>query len=157
MKKLEPRRYVIVGDTTYYHGDYVTALIERSDEEDEEQDGIEIQDARICINKKNAYNEGPRHFQFWICQDDRDGCCDAEEKFEFRYSWSVKVDENGEIISGDTQWISLYERAGYEDSVLEVEKEDVNIVDQHDKDDTYDDPMPPDWTPSEKDLLFLKN
>lgn len=156
MKKLEPRRYVIIGDTTYYHGDYVTALIERVDE-DEDEDSVEVQDGRICINKINSYQVGPRHFQFWICQDDRDGCGDAEEKFEFRYSWSVRIDKHGKIISDDTIWISLYERAGYEDSVLEVEEKDVNVVDQHTEDDVDDDPMPPDWVPNEKDLLFLKN
>lgn len=156
MKKLEPRRYVIIGDTTYYHGDYVTALIEAIDDDDD-HDTIEVQDARICINKKNAYNEGPRHFQFWICQDDRDGCKDAEEKFGFRYSWSVKVNKDGVITSGDTEWINLESRAGYEDSVLEVEEKDVNVVDQYAEDDVDDDPMPPDWVPTEKDLLFLKN
>ena len=157
MKKLEPRRYVIVGDTTYYHGDYVTALIERIDDEDEEQDGIELQDARICINKVDQHQKGERHFHFWICQDDRDGCSEAEEKFEFRYSWSVKVNKDGDIISGDTTWINLESRAGYEDSVLEVEEKDVNVVDQHAEDEINDDPMPPDWVPTEKDLIFLKN
>lgn len=151
MKKLKPRRCVIVGDTTYYHGDYVTALIERMDEDDEEQDGVEVQNARICINKINKYHDGARYFQFWICQDDRDGCDEAEEKFGFRYSWSVRVDQNGEITSGDTNWINLESRCEPNDVETVV---DVNpSIETPSKD---DDPMPEDWTPSEKDLLFLK-
>ena len=148
MKKLEPRRYVIIGDTAYYHGDYVNASI--LDNEDEENDFIEVE-GRICINKTDPDQQGERHFHFWICQDKRDGCHNADEKFEFQYSWSVQVHADGSIKSTDTEWINLERRVNPE---LEVDdkKTPTPVI----KEDADDDPMPPDWTPSEKDLMFLK-
>lgn len=154
MKKLKPRRYVIIGDTTYYHGDYVNACIVQNSDDDDE-DSVEVE-GRICINKKDSHQQEERHFHFWICQNERDGCSDAEERFEYDYSWSVKVDKDGNITSPDTEWITLESRAEPE-TELEVDEKDVQVVEQEEEDIIDDDPMPEDWTPSEKDMQFLKN
>lgn len=155
MKKLKPRRYVIIGDTTYYHGDYVNACI-MHDDGDNDEDSVEVE-GRICINKKEAHQEGERHFHFWICQDERSGCDNAEETFEYDYSWSVQVDRDGNIKSTDTEWITLESRAEPELEAELDEEKDVQVVEQEEEDLIDDDPMPEDWTPSEKDMQFLKN
>lgn len=151
MKKLKPRRYVIIDDTRYYHGDYVYACIGPHDDNDD--DSVETE-GRICINKKDKYQENERHFQFWICQDERNGCQNAEEKFEYQYSWSVQVDKDGNIKSTDTESITLERRCEPEHPAVEVDEKEIEVVEQKNLID--DDPMPEDWTPSEKDLLFLK-
>lgn len=153
MKKLKPRRYVIVGDTTYYHGDYVTACIGPRDDDDD--DTVEIDEGRICINKEDDDQQGERHFQFWICQNDRDGCSSAETTFDYQYSWSVRVNKDGLITSGDTEWVSLDRRCDPLDveTVVDVNPSTEEPSEEKSKD---DDPMPEDWVPSEKDLLFLK-
>ena len=151
MKKLKPRRYVIVGDTTLYHGDYVNACIIIPDND---EDSVELE-GRICINKKEAHQQKERHFHFWICQDERTGCDNAEETFGYDYSWSVQVDGDGNIKSSDTEWINLERRAEPE-TELDEEK-DVQVVEQEEEDLIDDDPMPEDWTPSEKDMQFLRN
>ena len=151
MKKLKPRRYVIIGGTTYYHGDYVTACIGSRDEDND--DTVEVDNARICINKISDTQQEERHFHFWICQDEKDGCTDAEETFGYQYSWTVKVDKDGIIISTDTEQIDLYKRG--EPDHIEITEESVSPVEEKNSDED-DDKMPEDWIPSEKDLLFLK-
>lgn len=152
MKKLKPRRYIIIGDTTYYHGDYITASIKHDADDD---DFIEVRDARICINKKSHNQNGERHFVAWICQNERPGCTDAEETFGFNYSWVFNVNNEGDIISDDTESVLLDSRADPEP--LEEIEVQADIVEQDQDDEIDDDPMPPDWVPTEKDLLFLKN
>lgn len=152
MKKLKPRRYIIIGDTTYYHGDYITARIVGSDEDDSD---TEIDDARICINTKTEGQNGDRHYTAWICQNERPGCTAAEETFGFNYSWVFKVNNEGDIISDDTESVLLDSRADPEP--LEEIEVQADIVEQDQDDEIDDDPMPPDWVPTEKDLLFLKN
>lgn len=158
MKKLKPRRYVIIGDTTYYHGDYVSACIGPGGGDDDNDDTVEVDNARICINSKYPTQQGERHFHFWICQNHKDGCQNAQEKFGFDYSWAVEVDSDGNIKTTDTEWITLECRAEPETELAVEEEKDVQVVEQ-DEEDQYidDDPMPPDWTPSEKDLLFLRS
>jgi len=151
MKKLKPRRYVIIGDTTYYHGDYITACIGI---DNEEESSSELEDARICINKKTDNQDGERHFSFWICQNEREGCSNADTTFEFKYSWVAKVNKDGDIISEDTEWVQLESRS---EPDLEVDEKDIQVVEQEEEDIIDDDPMPEDWTPSEKDMQFLKN
>lgn len=151
MKKLKPRRYVIIGGTTYYHGDYITASIGSHDEDDD--DIVEVDDARICINKTSDTQQGERHFHFWICQDEKDGCTDAEETFGYQYSWTVRVDKDGIIMSTDTEQIDLYKRGELDH--IEITEECVSPVEEKNSDED-DDRMPEDWVPSEKDLLFLK-
>ena len=155
MKKLKPRRYVIVGDTAFYHGDYVNACIIPEPGDDDDEDSVELE-GRICINKKEAHQQGERHFHFWICQDERSGCDNAEEKFGYDYSWSVQVDGDGNIKSTDTEWINLERRAEPETELV-MEEKDVQVVEREEQDIIDDDPMPEDWTPSEKDMQFLRN
>jgi hypothetical protein len=154
MKKLKPRRYVIVGDTAFYHGDYVNACI-IPEPGDDDEDSVELE-GRICINKKEDHQQGERHFHFWICQDERSGCDNAEEKFGYDYSWSVQVDGDGNIKSTDTDWITLESRAEPETELV-MEEKDIQVVEQEEQDIIDDDPMPEDWTPSEKDMQFLRN
>lgn len=155
MKKLKSRRYVIVGDTAFYHGDYINACIIPEPGDDDDEDSVELE-GRICINKKEAHQQGERHFHFWICQDERSGCDNAEEKFGYDYSWSVQVDGDGNIKSTDTDWINLERRAEPETELV-MEEKDVQVVEQEEQDIIDDDPMPEDWTPSEKDMQFLRN
>lgn len=155
MKKLKPRRYVIVGDTALYHGDYINACIIPEPGDDDDEDSVELE-GRICINKKEAHQQGERHFHFWICQDERSGCDSAEETFGYDYSWSVQVDGDGNIKSTDTDWINLERRAEPETELV-MEEKDVQVVEQEEQDIIDDDPMPEDWTPSEKDMQFLRN
>lgn len=150
MKKLKPKRYIIIGDTTYYHGDYITARIVGSDEDDSD---TEIEDARICINTKTEGQNGDRHYTAWICQNERPGCTDAEETFGFNYSWVFKVNNEGDIISDDTESIHLESR--WTPPELESIEESEPVVEEK-KNDYDDDFMPPNWVPTEKDLLFLK-
>lgn len=153
MRKLKPRRYVIIGDTTYYHGDYITACIGI---DNEEESSSEIENARICINEKSEDQEGQRHFHFWICQDEREGCSNAHTTFEFQYSWTVRLNKDGDITSEDAEWVRL-ERRCEPDGTLEVDEKDIQVVEQEEEDLIDDDPMPEDWTPSEKDMQFLRN
>ena len=104
MKKLEVKSnaqidkslwYIIVDSQKIFHGDKILATIPSEDDDDE---ALEITKARLCINKVDINDRG---FRAWICQDVREGCNEAEDKFEYQYSWTFSVDENGNITSED--------------------------------------------------------
>lgn len=94
--------YIIVGDAKIFHGDKITAQLQRNSDDEEEM--VEITDAMLCINKVNLED---RAFRAWICHDDGDwdGCTEANEKFEYEYSWVFDVDKDGNITSTDTEYV----------------------------------------------------
>jgi len=95
--------YIIVGDAKIFHGDKITVQLQR-DGGDDEGEWIEITDAKLCINKVDLED---RAFRAWICHDDSDwnGCTEANEKFEYEYSWVFTVDKDGNITSDDTEYV----------------------------------------------------
>lgn len=116
-------QYVIIGDTRFYHGDKISAVILYQDIE------YEIEDARLCINDLDRNGSDDKLYNLFICQDECDGDSSAKEKFEYRYSWNFKVDTvNKRICSDDTISIKSEEKDREED----------------------DDPMPDDWVCEEK-------
>jgi hypothetical protein len=101
--------YVVVDGYKIFHGDKITARLLRGDADDPEET-VEITDAILCINKVDLED---RAYQAWICHDDGDwnGCTEANEKFEYEYSWVFSVDKDGNITSDDTAWVlPLYKR-----------------------------------------------
>lgn len=118
-------QYIVIEDTRFYHGDKISAVVIYRDTD------FKIEDARLCINNfdKHGNDYGDDIVTFYICQNDCDGDCGAEEKFGYMYSWIVKVNrENKRICSSDTSFIILKEKNREED----------------------DDPMPEDWICEEK-------
>lgn len=153
MKKLKQRKHVIIHGEIIYHGDYVSAYLGNPDNG---EDGEYVDDARVCINDDDVTEQNRKACRFWICQDIKEGCTSAQERFGYNYSWVVSLNKDGEIVSSDTSEFELRERCTPEDLELEEEDESTNAQEVVDED-VDDDPMPEDWIPSEKDLLFLKN
>jgi hypothetical protein len=94
--------YIIIGDAKIFHGDKITAQIQRGSDDEEEM--VEITDAKLCINKVDLED---RAFRAWICHDDSDwnGCTEANDKFEYEHSWVFDVDKDGNITSDDTEYV----------------------------------------------------
>lgn len=90
--------YIIVDNCVIHHGDKITATIKGSDDEDGDTE-FDIEDARLCINE---VDESGRAKRAWICQNVRNGCEEAHDKFEYDYSWTFVVNAVGEIESEDT-------------------------------------------------------
>lgn len=82
---------VVINSQIFYHGQYVIAAFPH-DDSDEEQI---IEDCRLCINDSSS---------IYLCQNIKDGCEKAKEKFGYKYSWSVRIDDE-KITSSDTSWI----------------------------------------------------
>lgn len=155
MKKLKQRKHVIIHGETIYHGDYVSATLGNPDNDDDLE---YVDDARVCINDGDISGQTRKAYRFWICQNIKEGCTSAQDKFGYEYSWVVSLNKDGEISSSDTSEFDLRERCTPEDTETEEQSEESTgdsqeVVDE----DIDDDPMPDDWVPSEKDLLFLKN
>lgn len=114
------------------HGDKIYAIITFND------DQVHV-DGRLSINKVAPLDR--LHF---ICQNYFDGDSRVEDKFNYRYSWSFALDENGVIVTGDTIAISH--------NRLDEEEEPEQDGAGYTEDDRTvdDDPMPDDWTPEEK-------
>lgn len=91
--------YIVIGDNIIYHGDKIIATIEHTDENDEHCELV-IEDARLCINSMDKDASGLR--RAWICQNLKNGCTEAEEKFGYKYSWVFSVNEDNQISSDDT-------------------------------------------------------
>lgn len=94
--------YIIIGDAKIFHGDKIAVELQRDGEDGEET--VEISDAKLCINKVDLED---RAFRAWICHDNSDwnGCTEANDKFEYQYSWVFNVDKFGNIDSDDTEWV----------------------------------------------------
>ncbi len=136
---------------TIHHGQKITAKIGSEDD-------FEVVNGKICINlpdEKNhvasSYNSDKEVTRFWICQNAKDGCDDAEDKFGYEVSWSVNINPSThKIESTDCKWIKLFK----EDDKKTDTKSSKSVVSVDP--DVDDDPMPENWEPSEKDLIFFK-
>lgn len=115
--------FIIVDGEVIYHGDYITAELNCDDH------WVEIE-GRLCINKETA---GLADSLYYICQNECDGDCGAEDKFDYEYSWSFRLDERSNIATEDTRNLKFFQRSP-------------NVVEE----DIDDDPMPPDWVCEEK-------
>lgn len=134
---------------TIHHGQEVIAKL-GSDSDQKTVRG------KICINYKKdssyrcSYDSNKRLVCFWVCSNEKDGCSDAHDKFEYEFSWVVNVDPTThEISSEDCKWIKLV----HEDKKVPVPAPKPTKTINPDVD---DDPMPENWEPSEKDLIFFK-
>jgi hypothetical protein len=136
------QKYVIINGVVFLHGEKVRfqPITNTHDEKGEEYDLDEEVIGKISIldaDDKNPVKE------FYVCQDDYDGALLlGVDRFEYKYSWHVIVNDNGNIISGDTKYIKKLE---VEEETLCRPCKDVdnffifedNIID--------DDIMPDDW------------
>lgn len=125
------------------HGDKVRAKIGNSDETDEDRCSIEVE-GRVCINE-DSYKDSSEG-SIWICQDERDGCENANDKFGHKYSWVCHI-KGEKIQSHDTQWIEPL----YKDPDIEATQEKTAVIEDY----ILDDPMPENWEPSEQDKAFF--
>lgn len=134
---------------TLHHGQEVWAKI--GNEHD-----LKTIKGRICINPDDddsltkSYNSEGQVVNFWFCQNIKSGCSDASDKFGYEYSWVIHVNpKTHKIDSDDCKWIKLITEEKKESVPSPKVKPSVNP-------DIDDDPMPEDWQPSEKDLIFFK-
>jgi len=134
---------------TIYHGQEVIAKLGSSSDQKTVR-------GKICINYKkdpshrSSYDPVKRITCFWVCSNEKDGCSDAHDKFEYEYSWVVDINpETHEISSDDCIWIKLINEDKKTTSSPPKSEKTTNP-------DIDDDPMPENWEPSEKDLIFFK-
>ena len=121
-----------------HHGSIVYAELGFSNGE---EDTTTMVKGRLCINKDVTDNS---RF-LYICQDECDGDAGANDKFEFRYSWSFILDVNGNISSNDVFYLSSHP--------MDADAEQVLLAPPPVDVDVDDDPMPEDWVMIE-DLPF---
>lgn len=127
----------LVNGECIHHGSIVYAELGFSNGEEDTTTMIK---GRLCINENLTDNS---RF-LYICQDECDGDAGANDKFEFRYSWSFILDVNGNISSNDVFYLSSHPMDADAEQVLAPPPVDVDVD---------DDPMPEDWVMIE-DLPF---
>jgi hypothetical protein len=147
---LYERNYVTINDVEYHEGCLVQATI-----------GSPSSTKDVVVGRVNIVNITPAHSEFVICQDIRTGSdkfvmpriSGVKSMYGFKHSWSVMV-KNNKICTNDTKDLKIIYTADYLSFINRTASDEpVPITVDSDVD---DDPMPEDWTPSEKDLIFLK-
>lgn len=147
---LYERNYVTINDVEYHEGCLVQATL-----------GNPSSPKDVVVGRVNIVNITPAHSEFVICQDIRTGSdkfvmpriSGVKNMYGFKHSWSVMV-KNNKICTNDTKDIKLIYTADYLAFINGTTND--NPVPVTVDSDVDDDPMPEDWTPSEKDLIFLK-
>lgn len=127
----------LVNGECIHHGSIVYAELGFSNGEEDTTTMIK---GRLCINENLTDNS---RF-LYICQDECDGDAGANDKFEFRHSWSFILDMDGNISSSDVFYLSSHPMDADAEQVLAPPPVDVDVD---------DDPMPEDWVMIE-DLPF---
>jgi hypothetical protein len=144
------RSSVVINDVEYHEGCLVQATLGgRSSRRD------------VVVGRINILEINPNITYFVICQDIRSGSesfsmppiSGVKHRYGFKHSWSVMA-KNNKIGTSDTKDLKLVYTADYLAFISGAGNEKPAPV-QTDPD-VDDDPMPEDWTPSEKDLIFLR-
>ena len=147
---LYERNYVTINDVEYHEGCLVQATI-----------GSPSSTKDVIVGRINILEINPNITYFVICQDIRSGSesfsmppiSGVKHRYGFKHSWSVMA-KNNKIGTSDTKDLKLVYTADYLAFISGAGNEKPAPV-QTDPD-VDDDPMPEDWTPSEKDLIFLR-
>lgn len=144
------RSSVTINDIEYHEGCLVQATL-----------GNGSSKRHVVVGRINIVNITPINTEFVICQDIRAGSekftmppiSGVKHMYGFKHSWSVMA-KNNKISTTDTKNLKLIYTADYMAFINGADNEKpVPVAADPDED---DDPMPEDWTPSEKDLIFLK-
>lgn len=147
---LYKRNSVTINDIEYHEGCLVQATL-----------GNPSSRKDVVVGRLNFINITPLQAEFGICQDIRTGSekftmppiSGVKHMYGFKHSWSVMAMKN-KIATSDTKDIKLIYTADYLTFINGTTNDNpVPVTVDLDVD---DDPMPEGWTPSEKDLIFLK-
>ena len=145
------QNYVIINGLVFLYGEKVRfqPITDNHDEEGEEYDLDEEVIGRISM--LDADDKKPAKI-FYVCQDEYDGSYpDDLDRFGYKYSWHVVVNENGSITSGDTKYIK---KLVVEEETLCRPCKDVDNFFIFEDDIIDDDVMPDDWF-CEEDLKHI--
>ena len=149
VEAIPERDSVIINGVTYHEGSLIQADIRKGGH------------WTTVVGRLNFINLTPASNEYVICQDIYPGSekfttpaiIDAKPRYGFKHSWSFHV-KNGKITTADTRNIKLIYTTDYLAFVSGSPKDESYKLDINP--DIDDDPMPEGWTPSEKDLIFLK-
>lgn len=153
------QKYVIINGVVFLHGEKVRfqPINDNYSEEGEEYDldeevigKISILDADDAKPANKTYVQTSK--TFYVCQNEYDGSHPAYlDRFEYKYSWHVTVDNNGNITSVDTKYIK---KLVVEEETLCRPCKDVHNFFIFEDDIIDDDVMPDDWF-CEEDLKHI--
>ena len=94
-------KFITLSDgSIIYHGENVRAVVETSYTETKL---VEIDDCKLYIDEEC---DDDKEATCFLCQNEVDGG-DAPDKLGYKYSWYVRLNQNGVITSSDTKSIQL--------------------------------------------------
>jgi len=146
------QKYVIINGLVFFHGEKVKfkPITNNNGEEGEEYDLDEEVIGKISIQDEDL--KDLRTWHFHVCQDEYNGAQPNDlHLFEYKYSWHINVDNDGNVSSIDTRYIKKLE---VEEETLCRPCKDVNNFFIFEDDIIDDDVMPDDWF-CEEDLKHI--